>query len=75
MKKLFFLIALLTTSPAFADTYLKIDDDTFSVTKTVVEKVDIEAIKSNRQSLQNSCDEQLASYDAQIIEAQKVGVE
>ena len=75
MKKAFFLL-LLIASPAFAeDVYSKFDAKTIILTKTVNEKIDVDAVKSNRQSLQASCDAQLAEYDAVLAEAQKAGVE
>ena len=66
---------MATISTSFAkDVYSKFDDKTMIVTKTVNETVDIEAVKSNRQSLEASCTEQLAAYNSLIAEAKKAGV-
>lgn len=75
MALFIFIMIFLSQSTAFADTYERVNDKTASVTKTIVETIDINALKSNRQSLQTSCNEQLAFYDAQILSAKNVGVE
>ena len=79
MKQIMMLTMLSALALPFTacaeDTYSKVDDKTLSVTKTVNETIDIAAVKSNRQSLQTSCDAQLAEYDSLIAEAKEKGVE
>lgn len=73
MKYLLALLILIA-QPAFAETYEKVDNKTIAVVKHDRQEINIDAVKSNRQSLQDSCTAQLAEYDALISEAQSKGV-
>ena len=55
--------------------YEKVDDKTLRVTEEVSKEINIDAVISNRTSLNTSCKEQLAEYDAIIAEAKKKGVQ
>lgn len=68
------LLLLLIASPAFAETYEKVDSKTIRVVTTSEQTLNIDYLKSERQKVLNACQQSVSEYDTLISEALKKGV-